>query len=49
MYEYFYSKLRLKIFKFSNFEAPSPNFPAPSAPISLSLINLKIQYDFRFF
>jgi hypothetical protein len=44
--EIFYLKSRSKVVKFSNFDTPSPNFPAPSAPIPLFLINLKIQYDF---
>ncbi len=42
-------KLRFKVVKFSNFEIPSPNFPAPLSPILLLLINFKIQCDFRFF
>ena len=46
--ENFYFKLRLRVVKFSNFEIPSPNFPAPSEPILFDLINLKIQNDFRF-
>ncbi len=42
-------KFRFKIFKLGNFERPSLNFPAPSSPIRLYLINLKIHYDCRFF
>ena len=38
-----------KVDKLSNFERPSPNFPAPSAPIPFILNNLKIQYDFGCF
>ena len=38
-----------KVVKFSNFERPLPNFPAPSAPIPLKLINLMNQNDFGFF
>ncbi len=45
----FYSKFKFKVVKFSNFETPSPNFPAPSAPILLELNNLKIQNDFGCF
>jgi hypothetical protein len=41
-------KFRLKVVKLSNFETPSPIFPAPLSPISLFLINLKIQHDFSF-
>ncbi len=47
--ENFYVKFRFKVVKFNNFEIPLPNFPAPPSPILLSLINLKINYDFRFF
>jgi hypothetical protein len=36
----FYSKSRFKLVKYCNFETPSPNFAAPSASITLSLINL---------
>jgi hypothetical protein len=49
MNENLYLKLRFKVVKFSNYETPSPNFLAPLSPISFLLINLKIQYDFRFF
>ena len=49
MNENFYLKSKFKVVKFSNFETPSPNYPAPLAPISLVLINFKIQYDFDFF
>jgi hypothetical protein len=35
MYENFYAKTRFKLVKFGNFETPSPNYSAPSAPISL--------------
>ncbi len=41
MNENFYWKFRIKVVKFSNFETPSPNFSAPSVPISFPLINLK--------
>ncbi len=34
----FYSKFKFKVVKFSNFETPSPNFPALSSPIPLLLI-----------
>ncbi len=37
-----------KVVKFSNFERPSPNYPAPSSPIPMELNNLKIQNDFGF-
>ncbi len=47
--ENFYEKFRLKVVKFSNFETPSPNFPAPLAPIPFNLMNLKINYDFIIF
>ncbi len=43
MNENFYQIFRVKLVKLSNFETPSPNFAAPSAPIPLSLINMKIQ------
>jgi hypothetical protein len=45
----FYQKFKFKVVKFSNFETPSPNFPAPSTPILLLLNNLKIQHNFRLF
>jgi hypothetical protein len=46
--ENFYLNCRFKVVKFTNFETPSPNFAAPSLRINYELINLKIQYDFRF-
>ncbi len=49
MNEYFYPMSIFKVVKFSNFERPSPNFPAPLAPIPLLLNNLKIQNDFGCF
>ena len=42
----FYYKYRFKLFKFSNFENPSPNFADPSNPILFNLLNFKIQYKF---
>ncbi len=47
--ENLYLKSRFKEVKFSNFETPSPNYSAPSEPIMLPLLNLKIQGYFRFF
>jgi hypothetical protein len=47
--EIFYLKSRFKVVKFSNFEIPSPNLPAPLSRILFILINLKIQNEFRFF
>ncbi len=44
-----YPKFRYKVVKLSNYETASPNFPVPSAPITLLLINLKIKNDFRLF
>ncbi len=41
-------KSKFKVAKFSNFETLSPNFPAPTEPISLRLIIMNIHYDFRF-
>ena len=43
MNENFYLNSRFKIVKFNNFETPSPNFAAPSASISLPLINLRFK------
>ncbi len=40
MNENFYLKSKFKVVKFSNFETPSPNFPAPSEPNLFKLINM---------
>ncbi len=42
MKDNFYLKFKLKVVKFSNYERPSPIFPAPLSPIEFVLINLKI-------
>jgi hypothetical protein len=49
IYQEFYLNSRFNLFKYSNFEIPSPNFAAPSAHILMPLINLKIQDEFNFF
>jgi hypothetical protein len=41
--ENFYLISRFKVVKFSSFETPSPNFPAPYSHISLRLNNLIIR------
>jgi hypothetical protein len=45
---YIYYKFKSKLFKLINFEIPSPNYDAPSSPISLLLINLKINIVYNY-
>jgi hypothetical protein len=42
MFDNFYLRIRFKLIKFCNFERDSPKLAAPSTPISLPLIEFKI-------